>query len=154
MTDPIKPETPSQVGSVVGVDRMDTHDRVKLDPLIKLQLLCAEAKVIHGSDPRSGGFSIVGRPRVILQLLLDLQKRGNLSAIRLERPVILGAIGADMIGWWSDVPILVRSSVVNDQLWIVETLKIPQSLPVDRQRASVLRTHAHAGKLELIRGDG
>lgn len=154
MTEPLKPETPSQVGSVVGVDRMDSIDRQKLNPLIKLQLLCAEAKVVYGRDPRSGGFSIVGRPRIILQLLLDLQRSGTLSAIKLERPVILGQIGADMIGWWSEVPILVRSAVANDQLWLVETLKIPNSLPVDRQRAGILRTHAHAGKLELVRGDG
>ena len=152
MTEPLKPETPAQIGSVVGVDRMDSVDRQKLDPLIKLQLLCAEAKVTHGRDPRSGGFSIVGRPRVILQLMLDLQRRGTLrDAIRLERPVILGEVGADAIGWWSDVPILVRGSVINDQLWIVKSDQVPRSSPTDRQRAGVLRTHAHAGALERVR---
>jgi len=151
VTEPLKPETPAQIGSVVGVDRMDGIDRQKLDPLIKLQLLCAEAKVTHGRDPRSGGFSIVGRPRVVLQLLLDLQRKGSLGAIRLERPVILGDIGADAVGWWSDVPILVRGNVVNDQLWIVQSDKIPRSSPSDRQRAGLLRTHAHAGRLEILR---
>ena len=151
MTAPIKPETPAQIGDVVGVDRMDSIDRQKLDPLIKLQLLCAEAKVLHGNDPRSGGFSIVGRPRVILQLLLDLQQRGTLGEIRLERPVILGKDNADCVGWWCNVPILVRSNVVNDQIWIVKDGIIPQSQGVDRQRAGQLRTHAHAGMLQKLR---
>lgn len=152
MTEPLKPETPKQIADVVGVDRMDTIDRQKLDPRIKLQLLCAEAKVVHGTDPRSGGFSIVGRPRVVLQLMLDLQRRSVLGeAIRLERPVILGEAGGDVVGWWSDVPIVVRSSVVDDRLYVVKSDQIPRSAPVDRQRAGLLRTHAHAGALEKLR---
>lgn len=152
MTDPIKAGTPGQIGSVVGVDRMDSIDRAKLDPEVKLQLLCAEAKAEHGRDPRSGGFAIVGRPRAVLQLLLDLKIESNLqSIIRLQRAVIVGADNSDIVGWWCDVPIMVRCTVKDDRLWCVGLDKIPASLSVDRQRAGLMRVAAHNGRLDAIR---
>jgi len=54
MTTPLKPETPVQIGSVVGIDRMDEIDRAKQDPRTKLELLAIENKNTTGRDPRGG----------------------------------------------------------------------------------------------------
>lgn len=149
----MRDKTPSQIGDVVGVDRMDSLDRQKLDPRIKLQLLAAETKIRYGRDPRSGGMQIVGRPRVILQLLMDMKVGGLSSDIRLERPIMFGTRDADVVGHWEGVPIVVRSSVVDDRLWCLPIEKIPPSSQVDRQRAGQLRVSAHAGRLEALRED-
>jgi hypothetical protein len=145
---------PEQIDGVVGVDRMDTHDRQKLDPSIKLQLLCAEARETHGRDPRSGGFVIVGRPRVLLQLMVDMTVSGKASEIRLERPIVLGTDenGADRLGWWHDIPIVARSAVANDRLWVIKVDMLPVSSKADRSQMGRLRIHAHAGRLEELRG--
>src|SRR5579885_3258065 len=116
-------ETPKQIDEVVGIDRMDAIDRQKLDPRIKLQLLCAEMKSTCGRDPRAGGMSFVARPRVILQLFLDIQKEhrvftaGSVGDIRLQRPVVIGHDDGDIVGWWQDVPIKVRCTVRDDNFY-------------------------------------
>jgi hypothetical protein len=151
---PIKAETPSQVGSVTGVDRMDKMDRAKLQPIIKFQLLCVEAKAIHGRDPRAGGFSFVARPRALLQLLKDLGISSALTtALKLQRAVVLGTQDSDVIAWWDDVPIIVRCSVVNDDIWVLPTQQIPESKPIDRQQAGRLRMAAHNGMLSSLGDD-
>lgn len=139
---------PKQIESVVGVDRMDSLDRQGLDPRIKLQLLAAETKTTTGQDPRSGGHAIVGRPRVILQLLLDM---GGRDGIKLERPVIIGSAGGDVVGWWQDVPIIVRCNVVDDRLWCLKQDLIPESKMIDRRRAGELRLNAHGGTLMRLK---
>lgn len=152
MTKPLDSATPHQIGSIVNVDRMDTIDRAKLDPTIKFQLLCAEAKATHGRDPRSGGFAFVARPRVMRQLLIDLNV-GPLSSsiVRLQRAVVVATSrtesGADFVGWWSDVPLVVRCTVVNDSLWVLPLERIPPSKPVDRNTAGRIRMAVHYGKL-------
>lgn len=150
MSDPLKP-VPPQIGSVVNVDRMDSLDRQKLDPQIKLRLLCEEVKVHYGVDPRSGGFSIVARPRMILQLLIDIDLNSLTNQIRLEKPIIIGPVCGDRVGWWCDIPIIVRSTVVDDNIYCIKTTKIPESKRVDRQRAGQLRVAAHNRTLELLR---
>jgi hypothetical protein len=151
---PINPTTPSQIGSVIGVDRMDSIDRAKLEPEVKFQLLCAEARALYGRDPRSGGFAFVGRSRVLLQLLKDVSTKSILSLgsiIKLQRAVVLGKEDSDIIGWWSDVPIIVRGNIRNDDLWLVALNRIPESKPADRQRAGKLRMAAHYGQLDQVR---
>lgn len=147
----VNPLAPAQIGDVVGVDRMDTVDRQKLDPRVKLQLLCAEAKATFGADPRGGGFAIVGRPRVVLQLMLDIQQICDVRReIKLERAVILGD-DAHVVGSWDRVPIWIRCRTNDDNLHVCKLDIIPAALPVDKVKASVIRTYAHRGKLEDIR---
>lgn len=152
MSEPLKP-IPSQIGSVTNVDRLDGIDRPKLDLRVKLRLLCEETKVQYGRDPRSGGFALVGRPRVILQLLIDMKLDSITNEIKLERPVIAGRAGADVVGWWQDIPILVRSSVVDDNVYCVRVDRIPESHQIDRRRAGELRLGAHGNRLESLRGN-
>src|SRR5690606_38964496 len=108
-----------------GRDLMDGLDREKLSPWVKLRLLMEEAKAHYQRDPRSGGFALVMRPRVALQLLIDAKLESVTNEIRLERPVIAGTRGADVIGWWQDIPIVVRGSVVDDNIHVVRVDKIP-----------------------------
>ena len=154
MTDPLKPETPIQIGSVVGIDRMDVIDRAKQHPRTKLELLAIETKNITGQDPRGGGYAFVARPRVVLQLMLDLNIRSALQTdIRLHQAVVIGERDADIIGWWMDVPILVRCTVSSDKLFCVRRDQIPPSSMIDRQTAGRIRMGAHYGKLETLRDD-
>jgi hypothetical protein len=157
-----KPVTPGQIGSITGVDRMDSIDRAKLPAEVKFHLLCDEARSTHGRDPRGGGFAIVGRPRVILQVMQDSGVRSSMISplIRLQRAVVvstsLGKRGetvgeADIVGWWQDIPIAVRSAAVGDNLYVVPLDKIPASHHVDRVRAGELRMAAHYGKLHTLR---
>lgn len=153
--------TPSQVTSngitVTGVDRMDTVDRAKLDPRIKLQLMASECRAIYGVDPRGadGKFSIVGRPRAILQLLIDMSANGFSSgadAIRLQRAMVIGSRDgdADIVGWWGDVPIAVRSTTIDDRLFVMPTEKLPPSIMPDRQQAGRMRMAGHSGALKEL----
>lgn len=155
-----------QIGSVVGIERMDTHDRAKLRPEVKLCLLCDEAIAKYGRDPRSenSGFALVARPRVVLQLLIDAQVRStfvnDLPGLRLQRAMVLStsrgrngeSVGeSDIVGWWRDVPIAVRSNVHDDQFYVMPMDMIPNSKPVDRRQAGRLRMAAHSGRLETLR---
>lgn len=146
--------TPKQIGDVVGVDRMDSLDRQKLDPRIKLQLLAAEARNKYSRDPRSGGFAFVARPRVLLQLLLDLDVGPFSSDIKLHKAIVIGTHNSDVVGWWQDVPLIVRCTVVNDNLHCLPLSKIPSSIGPDRQTAGQLRLNAHNGTLLRLREDG
>lgn len=165
MTNPLKPETPSQIGSVTGIDRMDGLDRKKLDPEIKLALLCEEARYHYGRDPRglgAGDFSFVGRPRVILQLLVDLGVTSGLtSVVKLQRAMVIAqskdrrtVADADVVGWWRNIPIAVRCTVKDDQLWLLPVDKIPESKQIDRRQAGSLRVAAHNGRLSQLREQG
>lgn len=144
--------TIKQIDSVVGIDRMDTIDRQKLDPRVKFKLLCEEMKEKLGEDPRHGGFCFVARPRVMLQVLIDL-KVGPFTSwdVMLEKAIIIGAEGADVVCTWERVPLVVRCNVSNDQLYCVRLSQLPSSKPIDRQRAGQLRIAAHAGRLESLR---
>lgn len=143
--------TPKQIDDVVGIDRMDKLDRQKLDPRVKLQLLAAETRNKFSRDPRSGGFAFVARPRVILQLLIDMNVGPFSNDIKLHKAVVLGTNNADVVGWWQDVPILVRCTVTDDNLHCLPLTKIPDSIMPDRQTAGQLRVHAHNGSLPILR---
>ncbi len=147
---PLDPRTPTQIDSVVNVDKMDSIDRAKLDPQIKFQLLCAEAKATFGRDPRAGGFGFVARPRVLLQLLKDMNIGPLSSIIRLQKAIVLGTRESDVIAWWNEVPIMVRCNVRDDQLWVLPIDSIIPSKPVDRNTAGRLRMAAHHGKLDTL----
>lgn len=153
MSDPLNKDTPTQVGDVVNVDRMDSLDRQKLDPKVKFQLLAAETKNRYQRDPRAGGFAFVARPRVWLQILLDLKVGPFTSEIRLHKPVVIGATNGDIVGWWNDIPLMVRCTVTDDNLHCLPLKKIPESIMPDRQTAGQLRIHAHNGKLDQLRED-
>lgn len=144
-------DTPKQIDDVVGIDRMDSLDRQKLDPRIKLQLLAAETKNKYSRDPRSGGFAFVARPRVFLQLLMDMNVGPFSSDIKLHKAIVLGTNNADLVGWWMDVPLLVRCTVTDDNLHCLPLSKIPDSIMPDRQTAGQLRVHAHNGTLQMLR---
>lgn len=155
-TPPLSAATPTQVGSVVGVDRMDEVDRAKQHPLTKLELLCIETKNTTGRDPRGGGMSFVARPRVVLQLLLDLDVKSALqSHIRLHDAAVINSHRpenfGDAVGWWQNVPIIVRVTCTMDRLFCLDQTKIPLSSRLDRQRAGQLRMAAHYGKLAKLR---
>jgi len=147
----LSPLAPKQIGSVTNVDKMDTIDRQKLEPIVKLQLLAAEKKASTGRDPRGGGFVFVARPRIVLQLLLDAHVGPFSSEIKLDRPMKIGKTGADVVAVWEGVPIVVRSSVVDDNLYCVEVERLPESAGIDRVRAGQLRMAAHNNQLESLR---
>lgn len=139
-----------QIDSIVGIDRMDTIDRAKLDPSVKLVLICDEARAEYGADPRGGGFAFVGRPRVILQVFKDLKVGPLSSIIRLQRVMVIGTVDSDVAGWWCDIPIIVRCSVTDDSLHALPINRIPQSKQVDRKRAGQIRMAAHNDHLEAL----
>lgn len=142
-----------QIGDVVDVERLDKIDRQKLDPRVKLQLLAMEAKAVYGRDPRGDnkGMAIVGRPRVILQLLLDLGIGAFSTEFQLHKPIVIGTTDADLVMRWMGCPVIVRCNVVDDQLWCLPVDKIPESKQIDRLRAGELRLNAHGGTLSRLR---
>lgn len=144
-------DTPKQIEGVVNVDRMDSIDRAKLDTVIKLQLLMAEAKIKFGRDPRSGGMSIVARPRVILQMMMDMKVGPFHEHIRLHRAIVMGEDGGDLVGHWQDVPIIVRCTVTDDMLHVEPNKRIPPSKFVDRRQAGRIRVATHNANLEALR---
>lgn len=131
--------------------QLDTIDRQQLHPRVKIELLLEEAHQFYGRDPRAGGMSIVGRPAAILQMLLDLKVGPGHEQLRLERPVVIGAIGADVVGWWLGVPVVVRSVTIDNNVYCTLDSRIPESRQIDRRQAGVLRVHAHRGTLESVR---
>ena len=160
MTNEVGPPraVPLEIVQVTGRSHMDEVDRRELDPRIKLQLLCAEAKTKYGADPRGGGFCLVGRPRVILQLLIDIGAGAFSTELRLNKSVILGSddilrdpSGADVVGWWRDIPVVVRSSTVDDNLHCCRLGELHQSHQMDRRQAGVLRVAAHNSSLDTVR---
>lgn len=149
MSDPLK-SGPTQIDGVTGIDRMDTLDRQGLDPRIKLELLCQETRTTLGRDPRGGGFAFVARPRVMLQIMLDLERKKDVDAVRLQRPVVAGSEGGDIVGWYKDIPLLVRSNVRDDNMYCVRVDQIPDSQMIDRRRAAEIRMNAHGGTLSRL----
>jgi len=155
--------TPSQLdtsaGTITGVDKLDGLDRSKLPVEAKLILLCQEVKAVTGRDPRGGGHAIVGRPRVVLQLLIDADARPLVGIIRLQRPMVIGTsklkngetVGdADIVGWWQDIPIAVRSTVMDDNIHAVPLERVPRSLGIDRKQAGRIRMAAHHGGVQAM----
>jgi hypothetical protein len=139
---------------------MDEVDRQELDPRIKLQLLCAEAKEKYGADPRGriGEFCVVGRPRVVLQLMIDIGAGTFSTELRLNRAIVLGShdilldpSGADVVGWWQDIPVVVRSSTIGDVLRACRLTELRPSHQMDRRQAGVLRVAGHNSTLHLVR---
>lgn len=143
-----------QIQDVTNIDRMDSQDRQKLNPRVKLILLCEEARATLGRDPRGGHVFLVARPRVLLQLLLDLQELKMLDLIQLQRPVVLGADGGDVVGWFDGAPIVARCQAVDDRLYAVAEEQMPESRMIDRRRAAELRMHAARGTLANLRDGG
>ena len=157
---------PLEVARATGVVQMDEIDRRELDPRIKLQLLCAEAQEKYGVDPRgrpggADGFCIVGRPRVILQLLIDIGAGPLSSELRLGRAMVLGSdditldslgrTGADVVGWWREIPVVVRSTTIGDVLRCCSISELRPSHQVDRRQSGVLRLAGQNGWLDRVR---
>lgn len=141
--------TVKQIDGSTNIDRMDSADRAKLDPRTKLKLMLEEGRQKHGGVR---GCSIVGRPRVILQLLLDLDVKNSFSTdVRLQTPMVYGTSDSDVVGWHQDIAIRVRSSTVGDNLRLEPTENIPPSHGIDRRQAGRLRMAAHSGKLDTLR---
>lgn len=146
LVDLLKPIMPD-----VDVTKFGEEDRQKLGAITKLQLLMAEAKQKYGRDPRGcDHFVIVGRPRVVLQMLIDLPQiltsmSTTTSGMRFERPVIAGTRNADCVGWWENVPVIVRCTVVDDKLYCLPKDKVPEDTMLDRRTASEIRLCAHKG---------
>jgi hypothetical protein len=86
--------------------------------------------------------------------MLDMNVGTFSSDVRLHKPVVIGTLNADLVGWWMDVPLLVRCTVVDDQLHCLPLEKIPESIMPDRQTAGQLRMNAHNGTLLRLREDG
>lgn len=154
--------TPSQIetsqGVITGVDKMDELARSQLPFEAKLVLMCEEVRAHTGQDPRGGGHAIVARPRVILQMLIDAEVGPFSTMVRLQRGVVIGNkkidgshVGeSDIVGWWRDIPIAVRSTVTDDKVRCLPLRKIPASLGVDRQRAGQMRMVAHKGGFQAL----
>lgn len=153
MTKPIDPITPSQIGSITGIDRMDSLDRQKLSPEIKLELLANEYLAKHGYMGAEN-VSFVGRPRVVLQLLLDAGVQNSFhSYLCLHKAIVIGEKGADIVATWRGIPIIVRCTVADDQLHACREDQIPPSKGIDRKQASRIRMAAHSGQLASLRDE-
>lgn len=142
----------TQIDNVVNIERLDELDRQKLDPRIKLQLLCVEAKTHFGVDPRGHAdkFVIVGRPRAVLQLLRDFKGRLIVGEIRMQQTTIIGEVGGDVAGFWENIPIIIRSQTKDDNIYIMPAESVPQSLMIDRRQAALLRLAEKNGTLETL----
>jgi len=117
---------------------MDRVDREQLTVEKKLELLAHEAQQQYGYDPRGGACCFVGRPRVLLQLLVDAPD----GLIRLERPVIIGTTDADVVGRWREVSCRIRTSTVGNNLVCIPLAQLPPSNHWDRRLAGALRVEA------------
>lgn len=147
--------------SEIKVETLDAIDRKNLDVRQKLQAECQAAKTKFGVDPRGhqDKFSICARPRVMLQLMIDMSKTIQLAGgltkmvgeVRLNKPVVLGSTDGDVVGWWNDIPLRVRSNVSGDFITCQPNDKIPESTMTDRRQAGIIRLHAHAGSLDAVR---
>lgn len=160
MTNEIGPPRaiPVEIVQATGRTQLDEVDRRELDPRVKLQLLCAEARVEYGDDPRAGGFCFVGRPAFVLQLLIDIGAGPLSSELRLNDSMIVGSQdvlttsrGADVVGWWRDIPIVVRSSTIKDGIVCCRLSQLRPSHQVDRRQSGIMRRHGHNGTLHLVR---
>ena len=156
MSDPenktIRKPLPQTMQNQLGSTHMDVLDREKLDPNVKMKLVCEEMKDKSGRDPRAGGFAFVGRPRVMLQVMMDFKVGPFTNAdIRLHDAVVVGSNNGDVIAWWQDIPMLIRCNVKDDKLYCLPLNQIPPSKGLDRQRAGQLRIAAHNGALERLK---
>lgn len=139
---------PSSMISEIGASEIDTIDRESLPIDKKMRLLSAECLQSYGRDPRSGGFCVVMRPRVALSVLIDMN---GSDRFRPQRPVVLGSLEADIVGWWDGIPLVVRSSVVDDTVYMIPNERLVPSSQVDRSRAGELRLAYHHARLEELR---
>jgi hypothetical protein len=83
--------------------------------------------------------------------MIDMNVGPFHSDIRLHKAIVIGAENGDVVGWWMDVPIMVRCNVKDDRLHCVPLDKIPDSNMLDRQRAGAIRLNAHNGSLDSLR---
>lgn len=130
-----------------GLRHYDEIDRKEMPVPQKLEILAYQCRQVHGGDPRGGGYVLVGRPRCLLQLLVDSPE----DFLRLEKPVIVGSVGADVVAYWQDVKILMRCNVKDNNLHVVPWPMVPDSKPHDRRLASDLRMLAWKYKRERRR---
>lgn len=117
----------------------DRQDRLDMSAVDRIQYLFQKAHETFGRHPRGGGFTLVGRPMVIRQCVVDVPRLMR----RLHRAVVIGETGADIVMYFQDVPFVVRHNVKNDDLWILQNQHMTKSTPEDRQYASQLRMEAH-----------
>ena len=124
----------------------DPIDRLKLKASEKLEYICTKAAEAFGRDPRGGGFAFVGRPRTIGLLLEELPQ----SMRQLQRPVVIGTSGSDIIMWWKQIPVIVRHSVKDDNLWVVPVDLMRDSIVEDRRVAAEMRLGAHRNTIRVV----
>ncbi len=139
------------MSSLIGIgnapqDMNDTIDRKRAAADAKLEYICGKAAAIFGKDPRGGGFSFVARPRTIEQLLSELSQTQR----TLQRPVVIGQTGADVIFWWKQVPMVLRHMVKGDDVWVMPDDCVAPSLLDDRRVAAEIRLAAHRGEIWLV----
>lgn len=122
-------------------ERPDDLDRVKSPAASKLQTLCEWSRAQLGRDPRGGGISFVGRPRVIEQIWNELPEIMR----KLGPVVVVGTHDADVVFTWEGVAIRVRSNVKDDKLYALEDTALPGSQQQDRRLAGEMRFRAARG---------
>lgn len=127
----------------------DRVDREEMGVPQKLDILCYEAQQRYGGDPRGGHFSLVGRPRCVLQLLVDSPE----DFLRMERPIIVGTHEADVVAYWGDMKVRLRCNVKDNDLYAVPNANLPESKPDDRRLAGALRALAWKYRRENRRLD-
>lgn len=113
----------------------DRVDREEMGVPQKLDILCYEAQQRYGGDPRGGNFTLVGRPRCVLQLLVDAPE----DLLRMERPIIVGTHEADVVAFWGMCKVRIRCNVKDNDLYAVPVAQLPESKPDDRRTAGSLR---------------
>ena len=121
-----------------GHREYDRVDREQMGVAQKLEIMCYEAQQRYGGDPRGGAFTLVGRPRCCLQLLVDSPE----DLLRLEKPIIVGTYEADVVAYWGDVKVRLRCNVKDNDLYCIPSVKLPESKPEDRRLAGALRAIA------------
>ncbi len=134
-------------------DMNDPVDRKRAGVYQKLEYICDKAREAFGRDPRGGGFSFVGHPQVIEQVLAEMGPMDSRNR-RLQKPVVVGMIDGDVVMWWETkpvaIPFRVRHSARFPDLWIVPDDMARQSEFPDRRAAAELRMAAHRGEIRLV----
>lgn len=135
----------------------DAIDRVRAGVIEKLEYICDKAREMFGLDPRAGGFSFVGHPQVVEQVLAELG--AHASKLRtLQKPVIVGSHDGDVVMWWhstkggapSGIPFRTRHHARFPNLWIMPDGMMRPSDIADRKAAAEIRMNAWKGEIRLV----
>lgn len=136
-------------------DLADAVNRKNATVPDKLAWICDQAAAAHGRDPRGGGFSFVAQPAVIEHVVNQLKANER----RLQRPVIIGTAGAEIVAWWvppsgQHIPFRcsyrVRDADAKAQIWCVPDELLVVSDQVDRRAAAEIRLAIHKGEIRVV----